>query len=155
MDPVTLQFRLQLITRHKKEEILQLMQIPEIRLPRYRLAKPQPVRRKFKVDMAVADTEDPVLTHKIPESALFQYPGRQENRLNFLKVGFLDHFDKLAGIGRPQGPPDGSRLAANFDLSIVNERVGENLLHRYYFTILRLDFVSVSELFSVYHRVYF
>jgi hypothetical protein len=33
--------------------------------------------------------------------------------------------------------------------------VGENLLHRYYFTILRLDFVSVSELFSVYHRVYF
>jgi hypothetical protein len=33
--------------------------------------------------------------------------------------------------------------------------VGQNLLHRYYFTILCLNFVSEAELFSVYHRVYF
>src|ERR1700744_975784 len=103
--------------------------------------------------MAVAKTVNPVFAHEIPEPALLQDPGGQKNRLQFIKIGLLYHLDKLAGIGRPQTTPDSSSLTAHLYLDIVNEGVGQNLLYRNDFTILRLDFVSVTELFSVYHRV--
>jgi len=74
-DFMELRLNFQFMRTYSKKQILQLMQVFNFSERRSRASQPQAIIRKFKINMAVADADDPFFAQEIPESAFFSKSG--------------------------------------------------------------------------------